>query len=183
MTTDRGAAGAAAVERKIRAAFADAAFPGDERLWGSDEGVEPFLLEEAFRGRDDWRAMELGFLDQAPDGYSSALAFFSHEVFRFYLPAYLVADLDGALLRADPLFYLCHGVDESSKDEAVNPRRFGDYTWNDYARERFAGFTRAQAEAIVAYLELKLADAATDLERAWIETALDNFWRERAGAG
>ena len=31
-------------------------------------------------------------IDRAPDGFGSALSFFSDEAFRFYLPAYLIAD-------------------------------------------------------------------------------------------
>lgn len=171
------------VKRRVRAAFAAATYPGDDDLRGSDEGVEPFLLEEEFRGRDDWRSLEPGFLDLAPDGYASALAFFSHRAFRFYLPAYLVADLDGALLRADPAFHLCHGVDDASRSERVNPRRYGGYTWNEYARERFEGFGRDEAATIVAYLEWKRGEAATEVEGTRIETALAGYWRERAEEG
>ena len=47
--------------------------------------------------------MEPPFLDSAPDGLSSALAFFSDEAFRYYLPAYLLAALDRKLALADPV--------------------------------------------------------------------------------
>jgi len=38
------------------------------------------------------------FLDRSPGGLASALSMFSHEAFRFYLPAYLIADIDGKLI-------------------------------------------------------------------------------------
>ena len=58
---------------------------------------EPYLLEEEFKGKTDWQLLDSEFIDQAPDGLASALSFFSDEAFRFYLPAYLIADIDGKL--------------------------------------------------------------------------------------
>ena len=165
---------------RIRSAFAAAAYPGDDDLKGGNEGVEPFKLEEEFKGLDDWRSLDAPFLDSAPDGYATALSFFSHAAFRFYLPAYLLADLDGQLLSADPVFHLCHGVEAGSRDEPINPRRYGSTTWQEYADERFGGFTPAQAAVIVEFLMHRRAEALTDLERSQIDTAIDGYWARRA---
>src|SRR6266436_2057798 len=89
----------------IREAFARVQYPGDWCLRGSNEGEEPFLLEEEFRGKTDWHALDGGFLDQAPAGFGTALCFFSDEAFHFYLPAYLIADMDGQLQKVDPAYY------------------------------------------------------------------------------
>jgi hypothetical protein len=112
-------------------------------------------LRWEFRGKSDKESLDTEFLDKAPDGLGSALSFFSDEAFRFYLPAYLIADIDGKLERVDPIFFLLHGLDESTWKERVNPARYGDRTWFDVARYKFAMFTRAQAMAIVAYLRFR----------------------------
>jgi hypothetical protein len=118
-----------ALKAQIREAFADVDYPGDWCLRGSDEGIEPYSLEEEFRGKRDKEALDAEFLDKAPDGLGSALCFFSDEALRFYLPAYLIADIDGKLERVDPIFFLLHGLDESTSKERVNPARYGDRTW------------------------------------------------------
>ena len=162
----------------IRVAFADVPYPGDANLRGSSEGDEPFLLEKEFVGRDDWQALDPKFLDQAPERLSSALSFFSDDAFRFYLPAYLIADLEKKLESADPVFHLCHGLDDASSNEAINPRRYGTETWFEYAADRFSLFSKKQAIAIVAYLKFKAEQDRFERER--IEQALDNYWRAAA---
>ena len=67
----------------IRKAFAEVEYPGDWCLRGSNEGNEPYLLEQDFAGKCDWRTLDPAFLDRAPGGYASALSFFSDEAFRF----------------------------------------------------------------------------------------------------
>lgn len=170
------------VKMQIRQAFAAAHYPGDDRLRGSDEGDEPFEVERDFRGKHDWNSLSPQFIDGSPDGLASALSFFSHEAFQFYLPAYLIADIDGQLERSDPVFHLTYGLERSSASTLVNPRRFGDETWSDYVWQRFAGFTREQAAAIVAYLTFKrdLGDTL-DTTRREIDDALKSYWNERAG--
>ena len=48
--------------------------------------------------REDWKGIEASFLDT----HAEALSFFSEAGFRFFLPAYLIADLRGHLSVADP---------------------------------------------------------------------------------
>jgi hypothetical protein len=166
------------VIQQISAAFAAVEYPGDWCLRDSNEGDEPYQVEEEFKGKTDWRVLDPKFLDQAPDGLASALSFFSDEAFHFYLPAYMIADIRGQLECADPLFRLTHGLDDSSRDGRINPRRYGQRTWFDYARYKFAIFDRAEAAAIVAYLTLKRE--SDEFARDTIDQALKNYWNERA---
>lgn len=177
----------------ICTAFEDAVYPGDHRLRGSDEGVEPYLLENAFRGKRNWRALDPAFIDQAPDGFASALSFFSNEAFRFYLPAYLIADIDSVLAHQSPVFHLTRGIDESSRAELINPRRYGNRTWFEHARDRFALFSNRESTAIVEYLRHRGAMAVSNhIPDAWrtrnagfrarrsIFQALEFYWLARA---
>ena len=176
---------------KIRAAFEENEYPGDAYLQGSVEGCEPYEEVGPFVGKSDWRSVESDFLDAHP----GALNFFSEAGFRFFLPAYLIADLQGRLIYADPLFNVTHGfsdidIESLGKSDAglpragrsalMNPRRYGAMTFHDYARYRLSIFTREEAAAIVAYLNYKRDSASNGFERKGIEAALNSFWLERA---
>ena len=168
------------VTQQIERAFADVDYPGDWCLVNSLEGEEPALLEREFKGRDDWRVLDAAFLDQAPDGYGSALSFFSDEAFHFYLPAYLIADLAGQLEHADPLFHLTHGLDRSSRGKKINPLRYGERTWADYARYRFSMFNARECAAIAAYLRSRRDKGdLTSMETEIIDQALERYWDAR----
>ncbi len=122
------------IKALIAEAFGGLERPGNWALRGSDEGEEPSLVEQAFADKDDWRTIDPDFLDKAPDGFASALSFFSDEAFRYFLPAYLVADLDDRLELVDPVFHLTTGLDDEHRDKPINPRRFGDRTGFDAKR-------------------------------------------------
>jgi Family of unknown function (DUF6714) len=162
---------------QIAAAFGGVEYPGDWCLRGSSEGDEPYLVEREFRGKTDRNALDPAWLDRAPDGFASALSFFSDEAFHFYLPAYLIADLRGQLQYSDPVHHLTHGLDDSSRHERINPRRYGERTWFEHARHQFAMFSKQEAAAIVAYLTLKRT--ADEFERGRIDQALKNYWYDR----
>ncbi|HYE31005.1 MAG TPA: DUF6714 family protein [Methylomirabilota bacterium] len=166
------------VEAQIISAFASVEYPGDWCLRGSNEGDEPYLLEQEFKGKTNWRILDPKFLDQAPSGYSSALSFFSDEAFHFYLPGYLIADLRGQLEQSRPFSYLSLGLDDDSRNQQINPRRYGARTWFDHAQYRFSMFNRDEALAIVAYLTW--ARDADDYARPRIDEALRNYWNPRA---
>lgn len=166
-----------ALKREIREAFAAVEFPGDWCLINSREGTEPALLENEFKGKDDWQTLEPAFIDQAPDGFGTALSFFSDEAFHFYLPAYLLADLDARLQQADPVFHLTHGLDRVSREEKINPRRYGERTWFEHARHKFAMFNERERAAIAGYLKYKRdTDALTAPEKSRIDDALSGYW-------
>jgi len=174
----------------IREAFAATAHPGDGFLQGSREGEDAFAAVEPFRGIGDWEAMEPSELDRNYD----ALSFLSEGGFRYFLPAYLVADINGELETADAVFHLAGGFEDASvelpiggkvyrrkigKSAFVNPRRYGAMTFEDYARFRLSVFSREEAGAIVAYLEYR-RDLPDALDAEAINAALDGFWRSRA---
>jgi hypothetical protein len=167
------------LKSQIRNAFANTPPPDPSRLRGSNEGEEPYLLEDEFREVPDWRTLEAGFLDQSPDGFASALSFFSDQAFRYYLPAFLLADLDEQLSHADPLFHLWHGLDDEKRDQLVNPRRYGELTWLQAISRRFGAFTAAESVAIVAYMRFEAA--LDDFVRPNVEQALRNFWLPKLG--
>ncbi len=146
-------------------------------------GTNRSCLKRNSRGKRTGAVLEAHFIDQAPDGFGSALSFFSDEAFRFYLPAYLMADIDGLLEQADPVFHLCHGLDDLSRSETVNPRRYGNRTWSDHAQHRFSMFTPTQAAAITDYLRFKrgsLFEGEFGADR--ITQAIKNYWDARARA-
>jgi hypothetical protein len=178
---------------QIHAAFDSNPFPGAPYLQGSVEGDEPFEEVDPFRTRTVWAAVEPAVLDR----HAAALSFFSHAGFRFFLPAYLIADVTGALASAQPLFHLTGGFVEVSVtvevgdrtfrlatggSTLVNPRRYGALTFLDQARHRLAIFTREEAGAIVAYIEFKRAHDVGGLYAPSIDASLAGFWRERASS-
>jgi len=177
------------VVEKIRSAFGGNEYPGDQYLQGSSEGCEPFEEVGPFQGRRDWQAIEADFLD----AHAGALSFFSEAGFRFFLPAYLIADLEGRLQYADPLFHLTHGFSDGEveaptkgrtfrikfgRSQFVNPRRYGAMTSHDHACYRLSVFTREEAQAIVAFLQFKRQ--ADPLAQEVIDAALHSFWLEQA---
>lgn len=181
----------AAVIEKIRETFREVPYPGDAFLQGSFEGPEPYEEAEAFVGQDDWEAIDAEMLD----AHGEALGFFSEAAFRFFLPAWLIADLRGELETASPLFHLTMGFHATSVEVPVagrtferggggtvlmNPRRYGAIRFVDYERYRLSVFTREEAGAIVAYLEVTAAADTHDIAGPAIEDALEGFWYERA---
>lgn len=171
-------------------AFAKNEYPGDDYLIGSREGSEPFEEIEPFIGKSDWTAIDSKILDR----HSGALNFFSEAGLRFFLPAYLIADLNTELFTADPLFTLTHGFNDveieheiesrvfirkTGKSAFVNPLRYGAMTFFDYARFRLSVFSREEAKPIVTYLRYKLYHDEMGIDKDNIESALDLFWLER----
>ena len=179
------------VIKKIRKAFGNNAYPGDSYLQGSFDGCEPYEEVVPFKGREDWEHIDGEVLDK----HSGALNFFSEAGLRFFLPAYLIADLKGELRSADPVFVLTHGfgdlavnvptktrafVREIGRTTLVNPKRYGAMTFYDYARWRLAVFSREEAQAIVAYLRYRRDTDFEDLDKKRIDAALNLYWLERA---
>lgn len=172
-----------ALKAQIRLAFADVEPPPHWCLVSSHEGSEPMLLEKEFGAVLDrhWDELPHDFLDRAPDGFGSALSFFSDEAFRFYLPAYLVAAIEGHLQQADPVSHLIRGFGPEDR-RPINPRRYGARTMRDYALYRFAVFTPPQAAAIRNFLEWFAASPyCMDCERKSIAEAI-GYWAARATA-
>ncbi len=189
MSAPAGDGRALAVIEEIRRAFRDTPYPGDALLASADGGSADELA--GLMGRRDWPAIDAATLDANYD----ALSLLSEAGFRFFLPAYLVADVEGALRTADPVFHLTVGFHDGSVETRaggqvfarrfgasvlVNPRRYGAITFADVARRRLAVFTREEAAAIVAYLGWRREANRVALDRAAIDAALESFWRHRA---
>jgi hypothetical protein len=179
------------VIEQIRAAFGANEYPGDDFLQGSFEGSEPYEAIEPFKGRADWQNIAPELLD----AHYSALNFFSEAALRFFLPAYLIADLHDQLQTVEPLFVLTHGFSDVSiahltkkrvfirntgRTAFVNPKRYGGMTFYDYACWRLSIFTREEAAAIVAYLNYKRDSDPYELHHEEIEEALNLYWLDRA---
>ena len=175
----------------IRQAFCDTERPGDGFLQGSHEGCEPGESVAPFVGVADWSQLDPAMLDAS----YNALSFFSEGGFRYFLPAYLIADLQDLLQTADPVFHLTNGFFDKvlklpagprvyektiGKSAFVNPLRYGAMSWHDHARCQLSVFTREEAGAIVAYLEYKRDADPHGLNAEEINAALDSFWRDRA---
>ena len=178
----------------IRQAFHDTEHPGDAFVQGSREGCEPGESVAPFIAVTDWSQLDPVVLDGSYD----ALSFFSEGGFRYFLPAYVIADLKDQLHTADPVFHLTNGFIDKvvtipagqriyektiGKSAFINPRRYGAMTWHDHARCRLSVFTREEAQAIVSYLEYKRDKDSHGLNREAINAALDSFWRDRAANG
>lgn len=137
-----------------------------------------------FRWRTNSESLEASFLDE----HASALSFLSEAGLRFFLPAYLRADVREELKFADPVItgfwavevkVIMHGREflvRSGRSELLNPRRYGAATFYDRARYRFSIFTLE--EAIVAYLEYKRDVDPGGPDAARIDAAVDGYWGE-----
>lgn len=167
---------AATLVARIRQAFQAVVYPGDAQLTDSTYGEEPDALINDFRGRDDWTQLDDAFLDQAPAGWGSAISFFSGEALRFYLPAYLIADINGALTQSDPAYRLCSFVTPQLQDKKL-ARAFGGGTLGEHAVNELSLFNDEQVAVIVDYLWWKLEQ---DDYNPTIEQALENYWLPRA---
>lgn len=143
---------------------------------GSYRDTEVLALERAFRGKDRWPDLQSDFLDDAPEGWASALSFFSDEAAAFYLPAYLVADLRGELQRVDPVFYLTHGLDGAYR--STHAKR-GRITPQEQAQQRWRLLEPDQCAAVAAYLRSR---SQGDVQEEGILLAVELFWDARATA-
>lgn len=162
---------------EIRDAFADVVFPGEGDLTTSF-GEEAEALVRDFRTRDDWRTLTPEFLNQAPEGWGTALSFFSGPALRFYLAAYLIADIEGTLAIGDASTRLCAFVAPGYENKRL-AKFYGGGTLGEHARKEFALFSPPQVSVIVDYLWWKLEQSSYD---PTIEQALENYWLERDNA-
>jgi hypothetical protein len=179
---------------QIRAAFESTPYPGDDRLCGSDQGDEPASYALEFRGLD-WRTIHPDFLNF---NYAS-LSFFSKEGFRYFLPAYLVADVLGLLASGDPPFHLTHGLVADHTADTIEAlaqsgelsgealelarenERHPKVDWHQYALQRLAVFSLEEKRAIVAYL--RFIAERDDFSRPDIEAALESYWLKTSESG
>ncbi|MBI5595623.1 MAG: hypothetical protein HY928_05975 [Elusimicrobia bacterium] len=154
---------AKAVAVLIRQAFAKTPAPGPHDLTDSRQGDEPFEYAVEFRGKD-WKSLGVGFLSH----HSSALSFFSPAALRYFIPAFMLADLTGADWNGDPVFALTHGL--SKEDEEKDDT----FDWAAIARRKFDPFSPEERQAVAAYLEHAGRQYASGDPR--ISEALASYW-------
>lgn len=159
---------------RIDDAFADVSYPGDDDLIARPTyGDEPEAVERNFLGRTNWRSLDGAFLNQAVDGCGGALSFFSNRAFRFYLPAYLVADIRGQLDYDDPASRLCTFLTPQSGGVRL-ANVWGGGTMGEHSKTAFGLLTREQRACVVDYLWWKLGTG--DVDTLIIEQALEHYW-------
>lgn len=171
---------AAAIIAEIHAVFPAEINTTFVPLVNSVQGDEPARTALAFADKQTWTKLDPDWLDCAPEGSASALSFLSDRAICFYIAAYMVADLNGALRRAEPIYHLTQGFTELSKDRRIWPR--SAETWTDYSRARWSHLTKAQATAVVHYLEWH----AVKDDQSWpndAKEALSAFWYDHASIG
>ncbi len=158
-------------------AFSERGLSSSAPLTESVLGEEPRILQEELSQRPTWQGLSPEFLDKCPGGYGSALSFLSSAAFAYYLPAFILADVDGLLGRVDPLFHLTNGLDDASKDERVNSIMYGDKTWFSEKSQKFSVFLVGEVLAIIEYLQYRARDDSFDEQKA--EQAIKNYWAPR----
>jgi hypothetical protein len=102
--------------------------------------------------KHDWTLISFDDLDR----YCSALTFFDSEGMRFHLPAYLAADLAGALFTVEILTYLvgfAYGLET-----------------------QFQMLSTVQRRSVSEFLLLRLADPSFTQFHPGIETAFCDYW-------
>ncbi len=153
------------LEAEIELAFTDATFPGNDQLVESESSFEMKATNRVFQNQSDWKKLDADFLDSAPDGMGSALNMLSAEAYRFFLPAYLIADVQGQLKFVEPDFSLCFAFSDA-------------WTGNDRQPffERHNLFSVDESCAIVAYLRFVLGRCDDPM----VHKALGEYWLGKA---
>jgi hypothetical protein len=157
---------------KITAAFAELPFPGNDNLVGPSYGEETMLVKEHFSNHSSRENLTPAFID-----FDGALSFFSNEAFRYYISAFMIADIHEKLDFNNPVIRLCWPVTPQSENQKI-AEVHGGGTIGERAKVCFELFTEEQVQAIVAYLNWKLEKDEDDL---LIKQALENYWLKRAG--
>jgi hypothetical protein len=169
----------AALVEQIKAAFAEVPYPGDENIClRPDYESAEYVLE--FRGLN-WKILHPAFLRKQ----LGALSFLTPAAHRYFLPAYLIADI--MVWHSDtPVLELTNKFQHEPAEEAeIEPllakSRSTGLTEAEYHRmahyfgaERFAPFSQAERKAIIAYLRYKASTEEYDEKD--VERALQQYW-------
>lgn len=102
---------------------------------------------------------------------NSGFGFLTKEAARFYLPAFLVADLQGADLNSDPVSQLCVAHPSTSTEDVI--------TWQlTLLRDHWNALTPAQAAAVCRYLEWRITGPSRGNEGE-VAYSLSAYWYQR----
>lgn len=117
----------------------------------------------------DWTTTEPKLM--AEIDRNSGFGFLTQKAALFYLPALLIADLEGAELNSDPTFYLCTSYPSTTTDEII--------AWQlTLLGSRWDALNSAQAAAVCRYLEWYVAVQSRGGERA-AAFSLSAYWYQR----
>ena len=165
----RDPAKAAALKERIRAAFADASYPGDDNI-AAGSSFEAQDVQEFFKGKH-WEEITLHSLRHDYQGDPSAcLNMMTPEAFRYYLPTYLFIAIDGQP-ESDVLpEFTVYALTPSEE------RKGHSHNW---FMQRVSVFNQAQRAAIKAFLESQpsLYEGKRDYGCAPTEEAIQ-FWSD-----
>jgi hypothetical protein len=153
----------------ITSAFAQAPHPGDAALVTGDVSYDPEYraVAQAFGGKH-WCELSRAFIREHRD----ALPLLGPAAFRFFLPAYLLACVEGeADLDTAPLSVIS-SLTPPEPDDVDSFRAFS---------ERAAAFTVAETRAIAAYLK-HARDRETESSPENGATRTLDYWRSARGA-
>lgn len=125
------------------------------------------MVRNHFLGQSNWNKLSPEFIDL--DG---ALSFFSDEAFRFFIPAFMIADINEQLNFNNPAVRLCWSVTPQSENKKI-ATVFGGSTIGERAKACFKKFSEEERNAIVSYLQWKLVKDENDLT---VAQALKNYW-------
>ncbi len=153
--------------QKIVTAFSDAEFPGNDNLVNNSYGEEPTLVRVHFFGQNNWNTLSPEFID-----FDGALSFFSDEAFRFFLPAFMIADINEQLNFNNPAVRLCWAVTPQSENKKI-AEVYGGGSIGERAKACFNKFSAEERNAVVSYLQWKLVKDENDLT---VAQALKNYW-------
>jgi hypothetical protein len=146
------------IKREIRNAFAGVQLGNGIGLWQAQaiDDYESQEVQQEKRAADEkekWDAIPVDVLNRC----ESSLCFFDADGMRFHLPAFLIAEIDGAA-NCGPLFHLTE--------------------LSDYAISKFNSLTEHQRNAVKLFLYWCLEQERYDFERSGIERALREYWEK-----
>lgn len=145
----------------VRRAFEATPRPADDDMVGSMQGDEPAEYGLEFRGVD-WRALHPEFISFN----SAALSFFTPEAFRYFIPAFVIADIHGESGNANPLFHLTNALADEA-DEL-----------HGHSVAKLSRLVADEREALRAYLEWRADE--DEYGRREIRRALRAYWKRQA---
>ena len=141
-----------ALKSLIKAAFEDAEYPGDEHIAGCSRSLTPFGCGDCdpiaahFKGTT-WQEHDL----QTLAGFDNAVILFHPEAYRYYLPAFMLADLENyqAEEKSDSLPNLdIEWTVSSNEDKSIH----------DKHKEFVASLSKQQRQVVIEYLKYIVTD-------------------------
>ncbi len=154
------------LRQQIESAFAEVLHPGDDRIAYSNIDQDGASLAAAFRGKH-WKELKPHEL------HHHEMTFLSREGLQFYLPAYLLASMEGydGTLYEDIRPFTVYGLTLPDEDTPRN-RNLRESRLRD-----FESFTPAQKQAIRSFLEYARDEWTDDFPGGESPSkALERYW-------